>query len=155
MLLWTQGFAQHMAENGGRGFFLRVSLLISVCTLILTASFVGVLSFLSGHIMGLQGRTPWYIVVAAVVFVATVILLEGYGATGQTIIVTAIITTAAAGLAIPLAIEGVYFAIRFPEEVFVSQLVLYFFAAGLFGTGLGYWGLNHWREFTGRPPDRL
>lgn len=146
-----------MAEHAGRGFFVRVTALIGICTLLLTASFIGVLAFISGsgYISNLQSRMPWYIVIAAVGFVGTIILLEANDSSGRVILITAAITTLITAILIPLAVEGILFAFQFPEKVFVSQLVLYFFAAGLIGTGLGYWGINHWREFTGQPPSRL
>ena len=50
--------------------------------------------------------------------------------------------------------EGVLFAFRNPELVFVSQLVYYFIAAALIGTGIGYWGVRHWREFAGQSSSR-
>lgn len=131
-----------------RQFFLRVLLVIGGSTLLLTASFIGVLAFLSGEPIATSNRVPWYFVVAAAVFVATIILLEEGGADGATIIVSALLFSALGFVSIALAVEGVLFAWEFPERVFVSQLVLYFFSAGLIGTGIGYWALNHWREFS-------
>ena len=43
--------------------------------------------------------------------------------------------------------EGVVYAVRDPEAVFGRQLIVYFVAAALICTGLGYWLLRHWREF--------
>lgn len=138
-----------MAKAGSRReFFLRVLLVIGASTLLLTASFIGVLAFLNGEVGATSSRIPWYFVVAAVVFVATIILLEEGGADGSTIIISALLFSGLGFILVSLAVEGVLFAIEYPELVFVSQLVLYFFAAGLIGTGIGYWALNHWREFS-------
>jgi hypothetical protein len=138
-----------MASAGSRReFFLRVLLVVGVSTVLLTASFVGVLAVLNGEFETASGRIPWYFVISAGVFVATIILLEEGGADGSTIIISALLfSTLGFGL-ISLAVEGVLFAINYPELVFISQLVLYFFAAGLIGSGIGYWALNHWREFS-------
>lgn len=138
-----------MNEVPDRDFFVRVGVLIATCTLLLTASFVGLLAFVSGEITGVQGRIPWYLNVGAFAFVGTIILLEAHGSSGRVIIVNSFIVTVLAVILVPLAVEGFLFAVRNPEQVFVSQLVLYLFAAALIGTGVGYWGLNHWREFTG------
>lgn len=146
-----------MADRSGRVFFARVSALIGISTVILTASFVGILAFLSGaeYIPQLRSRLPWYILIAAVGFVGTIILLEANDAPGRVIIVTATISTLVTVVLVPLAVEGVLFALRNPDEVFVSQLFLYLLAGGLIGTGIGYWGINHWREFTRKPNNQL
>jgi hypothetical protein len=47
-----------------------------------------------------------------------------------------------------LAGEGVVYTVREPSEVLGSNLVVYFLAAALIGTGLSYWTVNYWREFT-------
>lgn len=138
-----------MADSDSRrSFFLRVLLVIGSCTLLLTASFVGVLAVLNGEAQPAASRIPWYLVVAAAVFVGTIILLEESGTEGSTIIVSAMLFSLLALALVSLAVEGVMFAVEYPELVFVSRLVLYFFAAGLIGTGVGYWALNHWREFS-------
>lgn len=142
-----------MVDDASRRFFLRVGALIVVSTGLLTASFVGVLAFAKGAITGVQGRIPWYLVVGAITFVATIVLLEAYGSEGRLIMLTSLVMTTIALVFVPLAVEGLLFATKHPAEVIGSQLVLYFFAAGLIGTGIGYWGLKHWREFTGTPTE--
>lgn len=145
-----------MAASVDRGsFYSRISLIIAGCTIVLTFSFIGVLALANGDLTATSRRLPWYLVVGALTFVATIILLEGHGATGREIIVTASITSIWSFLLVALAIEGLRYTVRNPEEVFVSQLVLYFLAAALLGTGIAYWGLHHWREFTTGSGDRL
>lgn len=134
--------------SSGRAFFLRVGGLIAVCTILLTASFIGVLALVSGEITNAQARMPWYLVVGALVFVGTIVLLEENGTSGRDILATAILSSTLMFTLVALAIEGILFTMENPETVFVSQLVLYLFAAGLVGTGIGYWGLKHWREFS-------
>lgn len=129
-------------------FYVRISLIIVACTLLLTASFIGILSLISGEVAGVGDRIPWYLVVSAIGFVTAIVILEGHGASGQEIIATAIIVSVVLFILFALSVEGMIYATRFPEEVFVSQLVVYFLAAGLIGAGLGYWSLQHWREFT-------
>lgn len=129
-------------------FYTRITLIMAICTIVLTFSFIGVLAVVAGEIT--STRLPWYLVVGAITFVATIVLLEAHGATGREIIVTSSISAIWAFVLIALAIEGILYAIRYPAEVFTSQLVLYFMAAALLGTGIAYWGLHHWREFTGR-----
>ncbi len=144
-----------MAERGGRRtFYTRITIIIAACTVILTFSLLGVLAIVSGEMTATSDRLPWYLVVGALAFVASIVLLEGHGATGREIIVTASITAIWSFVLIALAIEGLRFTIEQPEEVFVSRTLLYFLAAALMGTGVAYWALHHWREFTGRG-DRL
>lgn len=139
---------------GGRSddvdVYTRISLGIAACTVVLTASFLGVVAIMSRSVEGVQSRVPWYLLIGAVVFVAFIVILEQYGATGREIILTATVS-GVVGLALgALAVEGVIFTVRYPGEVFVSRLVVYFLAAGLIGTGVAYWALRHWREFTDR-----
>lgn len=136
-----------------RLFFLRVGGLIAICTLLLTASFIGILALLSGNIGNYQARVPWYLVAGALVFVGTIVLLEETGSAGRPILGTAVLTAVLMFSLVALGVEGVLFTLENPETVFVSRLVLYLFAAGLIGTGIGYWGLKHWREFTAGTSD--
>lgn len=137
-----------MIEDPRRRYFARTTGLATASTLVLTASFIGILSFIEDATIGLWGRIPWYLVAAAILFTATVVLLERHDANGKVIIGTATISGAIAFVVIMLMIEGLFFMFRNPEDVFVTQYVLYFLAAGLLGTGIGYWGIQHWREFT-------
>lgn len=121
---------------------------IGANTLLLTASFVGVLAFVSGAVTDLPARLPWYFVVGAVLFVGTIVVLEEQELPGRTVILTATVVAAVGFLAVVFAVEGVLFAVDRPEALVVSRLLLYFLAAGLVGTGVGYWGLNHWRELS-------
>jgi hypothetical protein len=137
-----------MLEELRERYFVRTGLLAGVSTIVMTASFIGILAFMEGQLDGLSTRVPWYLVFAALVFTATVVFLERNDVIGRVIIGTAIaLALASFGLGM-LTTEGLIYTVRNPEEVFVSQLVLYFLAAGLVGTGFGYWAIKHWREFT-------
>ena len=143
------------ADADRQSFYARISLIIAASTIVLTFSFIGILAVVRGDVGGMSDRLPWYLVSGALAFVATIVLLEGHGATGREIIVSSTITAFWSFVLIALAIEGISFTIRNPEEVFVTRHVLYFLAAALLGTGISYWALHHWREFTGRAPQRL
>lgn len=138
------------SRTSGRGFVGRAVIVIGVSTFVLTSAFLGVLSLMTGGVIEVGTRLPFYLVVAGAVFVGTVVLLEEHGAEAEVILMTAVVTGVLALAAVSLGVEGVVFAVNNPERVFVSQLVLYFIAAALIGTGLAYWGINHWREFTDR-----
>lgn len=141
-----------MLEDLRERYFVRTGVLAGISTLIMTASFIGILAVIEAQLTGLGSRTPWYLVFAALVFTATVVFLERNDVGGRVIIVTAIALTVVSFTLSLLTTEGVIYTIRNPEEVFVSQLVLYFLAAGLVGTGFVYWAINHWREFTSPQP---
>ena len=130
------------------GFYTRISIVIVICTIVLTASFLGVLALLSREIAGFPARIPWYLLATAIVFVATIVVLENAGADGREILATSVVVAVIGFILTSLSVEGLIYTIRFPEEVFVSRLVVYFLSAGLIGTGLAYWALEHWREFT-------
>ena len=132
-----------------REFFVRVSVVVAVATLFLTASFVGLLALLNGDLRGSSSRIAWYLTVAAVAFVGVIILLETQDAAGTSIITTAAIVATLVFVLVSLGVEGFLYAVRNPAAVFVSQTILYFFAAALIGSGVGYWALRHWREVVG------
>ena len=140
------------AFQSNRDFLTRAVALVGGSTFVLTASFVGLLAILSGTADGIGNRVPFYLVVMGVAFVATILLLEEHGTESRVIIVTAAVISLLTFVSTSLTVEGLFFAVRHPEEVFVSQLVYYFVAAALIGTGIGYWAIQHWREFTRQTP---
>jgi hypothetical protein len=137
----------------GHGRTTRLGAVVLASTLVLTTAFVGVLAVVSGGNDGLGGRLPAYVLVMAVAFVGFVVLAEqrlgtGGGVDGRRVIVTAGGVALTVLVTVALSGEGVVYAVRNPEGVVASEVFLYFLAAGLIGTGLGYWGLRHWREFA-------
>lgn len=137
------------SNDSRRQFFVRVSVVVAVATLFLTASFVGLLALLNGDLRGSSSRIAWYLTIAAVAFVGVIILLETQDAAGTSIITTAAIVAVIVFVLVSLGVEGFLYAVRNPAAVFVSQTILYFFAAALIGSGVGYWALRHWREVVG------
>lgn len=136
-----------MFEEVRERYFVRTGVLAGVSTVVITASFIGILAIMENQLSGIGTRTPWYLVFGALVFTATVVFLERNDVIGRVIIGTAIALAVVSFTLSMLTVEGVIYTLRNPEEVFVSQLVLYFLAAGLVGTGFGYWAIKHWREF--------
>lgn len=140
--LWRREFARRTA-----GFVLGSSL-------VLTASFVGGLGLASGELTHITSRLPFYSLGMAAVFVTAIFGLIRYDADGITAMLGAVGIAIVGFVLIALTGEGVLYAIRFPGRVFGSQLLLYFLAAGLIGTGLGYWLLVFWRDLAAQPtPD--
>lgn len=141
-----------MARTLDREAALRLAALVGGGTLVLTASIVGLLALADGGSPGLSARLPVYVLAGAVAFVAGLLLIEvRYEGRADA---TAIVGTAGAIaitvlVVVALSGEGVVYAAANPDRVLVSQNLLYFLAAGLVGTGLAYWAVRHWREFTG------
>ncbi|AEN07274.1 hypothetical protein Halar_3701 [halophilic archaeon DL31] len=128
--------------------YLRVAGVVIVSTVVLTAVFLGVLAVVTGKAPGLGGRVPVYMLLMAVAFVISVVGLIRCDVGGGVVLSAATgagVLTFCIGL---LAGEGVVFTVREPSAVFGSELVVYFLAAALIGTGLSYWTVNYWREFT-------
>ena len=139
-----------------RGRAARLGGVVLASTLVLTAAFVGVLALVNGGNDGVGGRLPIYVLAMAVAFVAFLFAAEqrlerrSRSVDGRRVIVTAGGFAVTVLLAVALSGEGVVYAVRNPDQVVASEVSLYFLAAGLIGTGLGYWGLRHWREFAER-----
>ncbi|MFB6104621.1 MAG: hypothetical protein ABEJ57_05985 [Halobacteriaceae archaeon] len=128
---------------------LTIATLIVASTAILTAAFVGILGLVTGEVTAIGTRLPYYVVLAGLLFVASVITLTRYGSPAETVVVGSTGIALVGFTFILLDGEGVLFALQEPDMVFGSQLVLYFFAAGLIATGLAYWLVNYWRDIFG------
>ncbi|PSP88054.1 hypothetical protein BRC90_08825 [Halobacteriales archaeon QS_4_69_34] len=137
-------------DSPRRRFLARASVVVGVSTIALTAGFVGVLAFLTGEVVAFGAHVPWYLSVAAVAFVATILALEAQGIPGGSVISTAAIVAFTSFVVVSLGVEGLLFAARSPGAVFVPGVGLSLFAAALIVAGVGYWAFEHWREFAGR-----
>lgn len=131
---------------------LRLAALVAASTVVLAAAFVGVLAVLAGDVAGFGTRLPVYVLAMAVAFVTTVVYVErGAGppaADGRAVLATTAGVACLTFLVVALFGEGVTYAVRYPGRVLASTRLLYVLAGGLLATGLGYWALRHWREFT-------
>lgn len=127
----------------------RAGLFVVASTIALTASFLGVVGLLTTEVTGLNDRLPVYVLAMALSFVVAIVVLEEeYREPLQSLQLSAF----AAGVTFLLVTfggEGVAYLLQNSEEIVASQLLFYILAAGLIGTGLGYWTLNHWSEFAG------
>lgn len=132
----------------------RGLVLVMVATVFVTASFIGVLSIIEGRAEGLTNRFPYYLVLTGGVFASFVVILENYIPEGLRIILTSVITAVLAGIVLSLAVEGLYYTVRFSGELVASQIALYMLAAAFICTGMVYWGVRHWREFIAAGPTR-
>lgn len=128
--------------------WVRACAIILGFTVVLTADFVGVLALVSSPAPDVAARVPLYTLAMAGAFVATIYGFVRYGADARTVLLSATGFGVAAFVLVGLAVEGLVFAIDHPEDVFGSQLVVYFLAAGLIGTGIGYWLVAYWRDLV-------
>jgi hypothetical protein len=126
----------------------RAGALIAGCTLVLTASFLGLVALVSGEAAGLSDRLPAYVLGMATAFVGSVLLAETQGLDGRTVIVGAGGVALAAFVVLTLGGEGLLHAAKNPGALLTSHMLFYFLAAGMIATGLGYWAINHWGELS-------
>lgn len=121
---------------------------VSLSTVIITASFIGVVAVLTGFVTNFEQRLPFYVLLTAMIFVAIVVMLDNEEAPGMQVLLSTASIAVVTFLVVALAGEGIRYFLAKPAELLASQLVLYFIAAGLFTTGVGYWAVNHWRELA-------
>jgi O-antigen ligase len=129
----------------------RAALGVAGLTVLLTCAFVGLLAFVSGARPAVGARLPYYLLVAGVVFVAVLYRVDSREREGTRVLSSVTAVAVAAFLLTGLAVEGLLYAARNPGAIVASQLIVYFLAAALICTGLGMWGLRHWREFASDP----
>lgn len=122
---------------------------VIVSTLFLTSAFFGIVAVITGSVTNFEQRLPIYVLLSALAFVTVVLVLEDANEPGAPILVSTLVVGAMALVGFSLAGEGYLYAEANPNEVASSQLIFYFVAAALICTGVGYWAVHHWREFTG------
>jgi len=125
-------------------------------SVLLTASFVGLLAFISGASLDVGSRLPFYVLAMSVAFVVGLFLLDDDYRDGLSVLAVVTALSVVTFVLVGLAVEGVVYTSLHPNQVLTSQLLVYFAAAGIICTGVGVWALNHWREFvTPNPRDRM
>ncbi|MFW6003617.1 MAG: hypothetical protein ACOCPT_04275 [Halanaeroarchaeum sp.] len=117
-------------------------------TILLTASFLGILALLTSQADGFADRFPFYVLLMAIGFVAALFLLERPNLEGTQILVATLGLTVTIFAVVTLAGEGLTYAMAHPDEVLVSNLIIYLVAAALIGSGLAFWSVRHWREYA-------
>lgn len=131
-----------------REYFARTSALVVVFTIFLTTNFVGIMAIVTEGTTGTMDRFPWYVFLTAVIFVSVILIMEAADSDGHMVIRAAVTASLLGFVLVIFGGEGIIYAVERPDEVFNSRLLLYFLSAAVIATGLGYWGLRHWREFS-------
>jgi hypothetical protein len=126
--------------------FARVGALMAVCTVALTATFVGVVGLASGENTAVVSRLPLYVLAGAVTFVVSVLVLEESRHDGRAVLVVAAGVAATGFVLAALGTEGVVYAANSPDRVVASHLFVYLLSAALVASGVGYWSVRNWRS---------
>ena len=149
--LWSMAFPERVRDRFRRVLGTRAVVGVAALTVVLTSAFVGVLAFVSGPRPEVESRLAYYVLVTAVVFVSAIFRLDSTDRPGTSVL-TAVVAVSVASFVLALfAGEGLLYAIDRPGKVLTSQLLVYFLAASLICTGVGVWGLHHWREYAAGP----
>lgn len=129
--------------------FSPVAIGVVLLSLVLTASFIGMLGLLSSEVtLDVGSRLPAYVLLMGIVFVAGIVRLDSADREGVRVLVAVSSISLLAFVLAALATEGVVYTIRRPDAVIRSHLILNIGAAGLICTGVVIWALHHWREFA-------
>lgn len=149
MVEYRQSRSRTSRRDPDSTVYSRLGVFVVACTAALSLSFVGLVSLTTGGAGGVGGRFPFYVLGTAVAFVATILVVDGPRRDGRAVLVVAGTVAGATFVLLSLGVEGLLYAVNNPETVLVSSSGLYLVAAGLIGTGVGYWALRHWRELAG------
>lgn len=148
MARYRQPSSRPTRREPNRTVYGRLGALVVACTAVLTLSFVGLVSLATGDAGNVGGRVPYYVLGTALSFVGTILVVDGPSRDGRAVLIVAGSVAGATFVLLSLGAEGLRYAIQNPETVLVSRSGLYLVAAGLIGTGVGYWALRHWRELA-------
>lgn len=138
----------HSHRTSDQPVLARVGALVAGCSLVLTLAFFGLVAFASGATTGTAGRLPFYVLGGAVTFATTLVGLDRRSRNGRDLLVVALAGAVAVFVLLSLGVEGVAYGVQRPGEALAVRRFLYLLATGLVSTGLGYWGLNHWKELA-------
>lgn len=119
---------------------------IGTATVLLTASFLGMVGVVSGTALGLVARLPLYVLGSSVSFVGVLLLVDDRHADGTLVLARAAGAGVVTFLLTTLGAEGVVYALSYPEAVVASHLFVYLLSAAIIASGLGYWGMRNWNE---------
>lgn len=145
-----QGFAN--SRGWSQDALARAAVFVVLSTVALTASFLGVVGLLTGEVTGLNDRLPLYVLAMALAFVAAIVTFEEEYREAVMVLQFSVVGAAVTFLVVTFGGEGVAFLLQNPQEIVASQLLFYLLAAGLIGTGIGYWTLNHWSDISSVKP---
>ena len=148
MVRYRQPRSQTRRQERDPTVYGRLGLLVVACTAALTLAFVGVVSLATGHAGNVGGRVPFYVLGTALAFVASLLVVDGHRRDGRMVLAVAGAVAGVTFVLLSLGAEGLRYAVVHPENVLVTSSGLYLVAAGLIGTGVGYWALSHWRELA-------
>ena len=138
-----------MGRRYSRERVYRLGAVVVGSTLVLSASFFGVVAMATGEALGALDRMPYYLLAAAAAFVVALVLLEEWHLDGETVIRVAATAAVSAFLLVGLSIEGIWYVSGNPTVVMSSNLFVYVLSAGMMATGLGFWTARHYRELKG------
>jgi len=146
MVRYRQPRSRSASRDADSVVYSRLGLLVIACTAALTLSFVGLVSLATGDAGNVGGRVPFYVLGTSLAFVAAILTVDGPRRDGRAVLLVAGSVAGATFVMLSLGAEGLRYTVTHPETVLVSRSGLYLVAAGLIGTGVGYWALRHWRE---------
>src|SRR6056297_860948 len=127
----------------------RAVLTVVPSTILLTLAFVGIAVVVEGLVVtNLVTRLPVYVLVFALAFIVSLLKLDNRNRDGMQILIATAGIGFAAGLLFGLASEGAFYLAYNPGGLLRRGLIVVFLAAGIICTGLGIWGIRHWREFV-------
>lgn len=127
----------------------EAGVIVVASTVVLTASFIGLVALVEGRALATGSRLPFYVLAMAIVFVAAMFHLDSRRRDGTRVMAATVGIAIVSFVVVTLAGEGVVFALQNPDKILAEHLVVYFVAAALICTGLAFWTLRHWREFAG------
>lgn len=131
-----------------REMMAQTGALIGVCTVALTATFLGIVGLASGTVGGTVDRLPLYVLAGAVVFVGTLLVEDHAGQRGHKVLGLAVVASLAGFTLTALGAEGIIYALKYPGDVVASHLFVYLLSAAIIASGLAYWSVENWREAT-------
>jgi hypothetical protein len=120
---------------------------VALFTLIFALATVGLIGLFNGENVGNEQRLGVYVLFSSVLFIITIYYIEKMGKRNAFEVIKVVMAITILGFVLAsLSGEGLVRVIRGTE--YTLQMYLYLITGGLVCSGVGYWAIRHWKEYT-------
>ncbi len=131
----------------GRSRLGKLGFQVTLFTLIFALATVGLIGLVNGENVGSEQRLGVYVLFSSVLFITTIYSIEKTGRRNAFEVIKVVMAITILGFVLAsLSGEGLVRVMQGTE--YTLQIYLYLITGGLVCSGVGYWAIRHWKEYT-------